>query len=99
VLNLITDLLADLALTLVFVSDDLSVVRHGCDRVAGMHQGQILETGPTREVCEHPEHPYTRELMFSVPSLRGALAAACAADRAATTTSTDPAGTIEGEQG
>jgi ABC-type glutathione transport system ATPase component len=98
VLNLITDLVADLALTLVFVSHDLSVVRHVCDRVAVMHQGHIVETGPTREVYDHPQHPYTRQLVSAVPSLGRAVAAAVAADRAATRTGTAPADTIEGEQ-
>jgi ABC-type oligopeptide transport system ATPase subunit len=83
VLNLIADLVQDLSLTLVFVSHDLSVVRHVCDRVAVMHRGLIVETGPTREVYDHPQHPYTRELVSAVPSLRKALAGASAADLAA----------------
>jgi ABC-type glutathione transport system ATPase component len=99
VLNLITDLVADLALTLVFVSHDLSVVRHLCDRVAVMHQGQIVETGPTRGVYDHPQHPYTRALVSAVPSLRRALAGASAADLAAATAGTTPAGTTRGDHG
>jgi len=97
VLNLITDLVQDLSLTLVFVSHDLSVVRHVCDRVAVMHEGRIVETGPTREVYDHPQHPYTRELVSAVPSLGRALAAASAADARVTGAGTAPAGTIEGE--
>lgn len=83
VLNLITDLVTDLSLTLVFVAHDLSVVQHVCDRVAVMHEGQIVETGPTREVYENPQHPYTRKLVSAVPSLRRALAGTSAADLAA----------------
>ena len=99
VLNLITDLVHDLSLTLVFVSHDLSVVRHVCDRVAVMHQGQIVETGPTAEVYDHPQHPYTRALVSAVPSLRRALAGASAADLAAATAGTTPAGTTRGDHG
>jgi len=83
VLNLITDLVTDLSLTLVLVAHDLSVVQHVCDRVAVMHEGQIVETGPTREVYENPQHPYTRKLVSAVPSLRRALAGTSAADLAA----------------
>lgn len=99
VLNLITDLVHDLSLTLVLVSHDLSVVRHVCDRVAVMHQGQIVETGPTAEVYDHPQHPYTRALVSAVPSLRRALAGASAADLAAATAGTTPAGTTRGDHG
>jgi len=90
VLNLITDLVRDLSLTLVFVSHDLSVVRHVCDRVAVVHQGRIVETGSTREVYDHPQHPYTRELVSAVPSLRRALAGASAADLAAASSAPTP---------
>jgi len=86
VLNLIADLVQNLSLTLVFVSHDLSVVRHICDRVAVMHEGQIVETGPIREVYESPQHPYTRMLISAVPSLSKALAGTSAADLAAATT-------------
>ena len=47
----------ELALTLVFVSHDLSVVRHVCDRVAVMHDGRIVETGATDEVYDEPPAP------------------------------------------
>ena len=83
VLNLITDLVQDLSLTLVFVSHDLSVVQHVCDRVAVMHEGRIVETGPTREVYDNPQHPYTRKLVSAVPNLHRALAGTSAADLAA----------------
>jgi peptide/nickel transport system ATP-binding protein len=76
VLNLLDDLVTELGLTLVFVSHDLSVVRHVCDRVAVMSAGEIVETGPTQQVYEHPAHPYTERLLQSVPSMRKALAGA-----------------------
>jgi ABC-type glutathione transport system ATPase component len=80
VLNLISDLVDELSLTLVFVSHDLSVVRHVCDRVAVMHDGQIVETGTTGEVYAAPRHPYTRRLVSAIPTLERALAGATAAD-------------------
>jgi peptide/nickel transport system ATP-binding protein len=74
VLNLIADLVEELSLTLVFVSHDLSVVRHVCDRVAVLHQGQVVESGRTDEVYDHPRHPYTQRLVAAVPTLAKALA-------------------------
>jgi ABC-type glutathione transport system ATPase component len=80
VLNLIADLVDELSLTLVFVSHDLSVVRHVCDRVAVIYQGEIVEMGPTAEVYDDPRHPYTRQLIAAVPTLDKALAGVTAAD-------------------
>ncbi|MFI0777651.1 ATP-binding cassette domain-containing protein [Streptomyces sp. NPDC021212] len=80
VLNLIADLVDELSLTLVFVSHDLSVVRHVCDRVAVMHDGQIVETGSTEQVYEDPQHSYTRRLIAAVPTLSKALSGVSAAD-------------------
>jgi ABC-type glutathione transport system ATPase component len=80
VLNLISDLVDELSLTLIFVSHDLSVVKHVCDRVAVMNQGRIVETGPTAEVYAAPAHPYTRKLVSAIPTLQRALAGATVAD-------------------
>jgi peptide/nickel transport system ATP-binding protein len=68
VLNLLGDLQADLGLTYVFVSHDLSVVRHISDRVAVMYLGKIVESGSRDQVFQAARHPYTRALLSSVPS-------------------------------
>ncbi|MBC9823090.1 ATP-binding cassette domain-containing protein [Terrabacter sp. MAHUQ-38] len=80
VLNLIIDLVGDLGLTLVFVSHDLSVVRHVCDRVAVMSDGEIVETGTTEQIFDDPQHPYTQRLLRAAPSMRRALEGAGASD-------------------
>jgi len=71
VLNLLLRLVEHEGLTLVFVSHDLSVVRHVCDRVVVMSQGRIVERGSIAQVYDHPGHAYTRELLAAVPRLPG----------------------------
>ena len=70
IVNLFLDLRADLALTMLFISHDLGVVRHLCDRVAVMYLGRIVEIGHTARVYAAPRHPYTRALLESVPRLQ-----------------------------
>ncbi|GDX56176.1 ABC transporter ATP-binding protein [Comamonadaceae bacterium] len=67
VLNLFMDLRRDLGLTAVFISHDLGVVRHVCDRVAIMYLGRIVEIAPMAQLYGAPGHPYTRALFDSVP--------------------------------
>jgi peptide/nickel transport system ATP-binding protein len=74
VLNLLLDLTSGLDLTLVFISHDLSVVRHVCERVAVFRDGCLLEEGPTDDVYRAPRHDYTRELVAAIPSLSAAIA-------------------------
>jgi oligopeptide/dipeptide ABC transporter ATP-binding protein len=69
ILNLLTDLQARLSLTYVFISHDMSVVRHVADRVAVMYLGRIVELAPAAELFENPRHPYTQALLSSVPSI------------------------------
>ncbi|MBC2602290.1 oligopeptide/dipeptide ABC transporter ATP-binding protein [Puniceicoccus vermicola] len=54
-------------LTYLFVSHDLSVVRHICDRVAVMYAGRIVELAETDELFDQPKHPYSRALLAAVP--------------------------------
>ncbi|MFV0450722.1 MAG: ABC transporter ATP-binding protein [Propioniciclava sp.] len=70
VLNLLTDLVDNLDLTLIFVSHDLSVVRHMCPDVIVMQAGRIVDAGPTVALFDAPNHPYTAELVAAVPRLR-----------------------------
>jgi peptide/nickel transport system ATP-binding protein len=67
ILVLLQQLQAEFGLTYLFISHDLSVVRLISDRVAVMYLGRIVEQGPTEEVFETPQHPYTQALMDSVP--------------------------------
>jgi ABC-type oligopeptide transport system ATPase subunit len=67
VLHLLADLQDELGLTYLFVSHDLSVVRGISTRTAVMHQGRVLELGPTCDVFEDPRHPYTKALLAAIP--------------------------------
>jgi oligopeptide/dipeptide ABC transporter ATP-binding protein len=67
VVNLLMDLQACMALTLIFIAHDLSMVRHIADHVAVMYLGSLVEVGPTDEVYRNPAHPYTRALIASNP--------------------------------
>jgi peptide/nickel transport system ATP-binding protein len=70
IINLLLQLRQSLSLTMLFISHDLGVVRHLCDRVAVMYLGRIVETGPTEAIYRSPRHPYTRALLASMPQLR-----------------------------
>ncbi|MCT1429619.1 ATP-binding cassette domain-containing protein [Brachybacterium muris] len=67
VLAMLADLKARLGVSFLFVSHDLSVVRHISDRIAVMKAGRIVELGPTDEVFANPQHPYSKELLAAVP--------------------------------
>jgi oligopeptide transport system ATP-binding protein len=67
IINLIAQIRRAMNLTLIFISHDLSVVRHVADRIAVMYLGRIVELGPPDEVLVRPQHPYTKALLSAVP--------------------------------
>lgn len=67
ILGLLRDLQRDLGLTMVFISHDLSVVRHMCGRVAVMNAGRVVELASADELYESPRHEYTKSLLAAVP--------------------------------
>ncbi len=69
ILNLLKELQNTLGVSYLFVTHNIGVVEYLADRVAVMHAGQIVEMGPAQEVLNHPQQPYTRSLLESVPRL------------------------------
>jgi ABC-type oligopeptide transport system ATPase subunit len=67
ILNLFQKTKRELALTYLFVSHNLAVIRYICDRVIVMHLGEIVEAGPVEEIFEAPQHDYTKRLLAAVP--------------------------------
>jgi len=67
ILNLLMTLQQDLKLTYMFVSHDLSVLEHICDRVAIMYLGKVMEIGTREDIFENPQHPYTKALLSAIP--------------------------------
>jgi ABC-type oligopeptide transport system ATPase subunit len=67
VLNLLTELKESLKLSYLLISHDLSVIRHLCDRVLVMYKGKIVEEGKTEALFQKPQHPYTENLLNSIP--------------------------------
>jgi peptide/nickel transport system ATP-binding protein len=67
ILNLLKDLQEEFRLTYLFISHDLSVVEHVCDRVAVMYLGKVVEQADTDSLFDQPRHPYTEALLSAVP--------------------------------
>ncbi len=67
VLDLLSSLRSELGLALAFISHDLSVVRHICDRIVIMQNGEIVEAGNTEETFRTPKSAFTRELISAIP--------------------------------
>jgi len=69
IVNLLAQLQRDLGLTYLFISHSMPVVRYLSTRIAVMHRGKIVEAGPTEEITERPQHPYTRSLLEATPEV------------------------------
>lgn len=69
ILDLFKRLQTDLGLTAVYISHDLSLLKHMCDRIGIMYLGQLVEVGPADEIVDDPKHPYTQALVSSVPRI------------------------------
>ena len=69
ILNLLMDLQDEFGLTYMFVTHDLSVVRHISDDICVMYLGQLVETAPSKQLFARPMHPYTKALLSAIPSV------------------------------
>ena len=69
ILNLLQDLQDQIGLTYMFITHDLSVVRHISDDICVMYLGQLVETSPSKELFKMPLHPYTKALLSAIPSI------------------------------
>lgn len=67
IINLLRDLQQEFGLALIFIAHDLTVIRHVSQRVLVMYLGKVVEVADRRALFEHPQHPYTRALLASVP--------------------------------
>ena len=76
VIHVLMELREELDLAYLFISHDLALVRLIADRVLVLHHGVVVEAGPTAEIYENPQHPYTRALLAASPALDGAHEAA-----------------------
>ena len=67
ILNLLEDLQEEFGFTYLYISHDLSTVKHMCDRIAVMYVGKLVELAPTKEIFASPQHPYTEALISAIP--------------------------------
>ena len=71
IINLLSDLKADLNLAMLFIGHDLSVIEHVSDRVMVLYLGRVMEIAPVSLIYAAPRHPYTEALLSAAPQLRG----------------------------
>ena len=67
IINLMMDLQHEMGFSYLFISHDLSVVKHICHRIGVMYLGSLVELAPKKEIYENPLHPYTKSLLSSIP--------------------------------
>ena len=68
ILNLLQDLQRDLNISYLFISHDLSVIRHICHRINVMYLGEVVEEAPSEVLFKNPQHPYTKALLSAIPN-------------------------------
>lgn len=81
ILSLFRELNRSFGMSILYISHDLASVAGICDRVAILHEGQIVETGSTRQVLLAPQHAYTQRLIAAMPKMPQSMASAKAASR------------------
>ena len=69
VLNFMKDIQKEYKLSYLFISHDLGVVRHMCDRIGIMYKGRLVEEGTTKDIFENPQHIYTKRLLSAIPNI------------------------------
>jgi peptide/nickel transport system ATP-binding protein len=69
IVNLLMDIRRDSGLSMIFISHDLGVIRHLCDRVAVMYLGRVVELARTEDLFANPVHPYTKMLLAGMPKI------------------------------
>ena len=67
IINLLTDLQGEFGLSYLFISHDMAVIQHVCQRIAVMYKGKIVEAGSREDILERPQHKYTQSLLSAVP--------------------------------
>jgi oligopeptide transport system ATP-binding protein len=81
ILNLLADLQSEFGLSYLFISHDMAVIHHVCDRIAVMKDGKIVEEGTRDAIIGNPQHPYTKRLLLAVPECDPRVDAAKRAER------------------